>query len=134
MTRIVLVMHQPLAKAFADCARHILGREPDLHVVDIPADVSPDQQYQQLLDLLQGGLHEPVLILCDIFGATPFNIANRARKQFMAQGGHVQLITGTNLCMVLKALTDKDDNPERLCESVRQGALRGVVNAQDACC
>lgn len=134
MARIVLVMHQPLASAFADCARHVLGREPELDIVDVPADACPDQQAGVLLSLLQARPSEAVLILCDIFGATPFNIANRVRKQFMQQGGHVQLITGTNLCMVLKALTDKDDDPDRLSELVRQGALRGVVNAQDACC
>lgn len=130
----MLVMHEPLASAFADCAKHVLGREPDLECVNVPADACPDQQASSLLAVLKSRPQEPVLILCDIFGATPFNIANRVRKQFMQQGGHVQLITGTNLCMVLKALTDKDDDPGRLSEAVRQGALRGVVNAQDASC
>jgi PTS system ascorbate-specific IIA component len=134
MARIVLVMHEPLATAFAQCARHVLGREPDLHVVDVPADTDTGALEQQLLGLFSQQPATPVLVLCDIFGATPFNVANQARKKFIEKGGHAHLITGTNLCMVLKALTEKDDNPEQLSEAVRQGALRGVINANDACC
>jgi PTS system ascorbate-specific IIA component len=32
--------------------------------------------------------------------------------------------------MVLKALTDQQENPESFSERVRQGALRGIVNAE----
>lgn len=134
MTHIVLIMHEPLASAFEACARHVLGREPDLCAIDVAADADTDQLEKRLLEHFQQWPGEPVLMLCDIFGATPFNVANRVRKQVTEAGGHVQLITGTNLCMVLKALTEKDDDPDRLSESVRQGALRGVVNAEDACC
>lgn len=129
MVRLVLVMHEPLGSAFSDCAAHILGYEPDVLVFDVHADDSPDESTQRLERLLDVRPDEGVLILCDIYGATPFNIASRVVRNLNARGMNVALITGTNLCMVIKALTDKQENPEMLSEIVRQGALRGIVRA-----
>ncbi|UHL64609.1 PTS sugar transporter subunit IIA [Paralcaligenes sp. KSB-10] len=129
MARIVLVMHAPLATAFSECAQHVLGSKSDLQVFDVHPDDSPDEQVSRLVELLAAGRQEGVLILCDIFGATPFNIASRALKLAVQQGISGHLITGTNLCMVLKALTDQEKNPDELSEAVRKGALKGIVNA-----
>ncbi|HUH39932.1 MAG TPA: hypothetical protein VL024_03575, partial [Castellaniella sp.] len=80
-----------------------------------------------------GNPDDPVLVLSDLYGATPFNIATEALRQASALGLPSHLLTGTNLCMVLKALTDQQENPETFSERVRQGAVRGIVNADDAC-
>ena len=129
MVRLALVMHAPLGRSFADCAAHILGHEPDILVFDVHADDSPDDAVQRLEGLLAPHRGEGALILCDIYGATPFNIASRAVRSLTTQGMSVALVTGTNLCMVLKAPTDNQDNPEELSEKVRQGALKGIVRA-----
>ena len=129
MVSLALVMHSPLGQAFADCAQHVLGAPPDLLVFDVPADAPPDACAQKLQEQLQAKGTQGVLILCDIYGATPFNIARQAARSLTEQGLHVSLVTGTNLCMVLKALTDKQDNPEALSEKVRLGAQKGIVSA-----
>ncbi|WP_298015886.1 PTS sugar transporter subunit IIA [uncultured Castellaniella sp.] len=129
-TRLALVMHQPLGSAFSACAQHVLGRVPDLQVFDIMPDAPPREQTGRVLDWVhQGRIEEPILILCDLYGATPFNIAAQALRQALEEGYIIHLLTGTNACMVLKALTDQQENPESLSERVRQGALRGIVNA-----
>jgi len=131
MVQIILVMHAPLGEAFASCAQHILGAPPALTVLDVQPDAVPDACVAQLTQTMRahdGG----TLILCDIYGATPFNIASRAVKQATGQGLTAHLITGTNLCMVLKALTEQRDNPDALSEKVRLGALKGIVNADCA--
>ncbi|MGB6104449.1 MAG: PTS sugar transporter subunit IIA [Pusillimonas sp.] len=133
MTRIVLVMHEPLAAAFAACAEHVLGQKVELTVFDVAPDGDPETLEARLADILLQTPGEATLVLCDIFGATPFNIAKRAIKLATDQGLTAHLITGTNLCMVLKALTDQQTNPEQLSESVQLGALRGIVNADHEC-
>jgi len=133
MARIVLVMHQPLGSAFAACAEHVLGQKADLTVFDVAPDAEPAVLIDDLSQRLLQDTHEATLVLCDIFGATPFNIAKQALRRATEQGLTAHLITGTNLCMVLKALTDQQENPDKLSESVRQGALRGIVNADQAC-
>ncbi len=132
MARIVLVMHEPLGSAFAACAEHILGQKAELTVFDVSPDAEPAPLISELSQRLLQNADEATLVLCDIFGATPFNIAKQALKLANEHGLTAHLITGTNLCMVLKALTDQQENPDKLSESVRLGALRGIVNADQA--
>lgn len=135
MTRIILVMHEPLGAAFAACAEHVLGRSPDLIVFDVAPDAQPEREVKRLLGQILGDSPaESVLILCDLYGATPFNIAAEALRQTVDRGVVGHMLTGTNACMVLKALTAQQDDPEALSESVRLGALRGIVNADQPCC
>lgn len=132
--RIALVMHDPLGAAFRACAAHILGRRPSLQVFDIAPDADPAAQTDRLLRWLRSGdTDAPVLMLCDLYGATPFNIAAAAWRQARTEGYVIHLLTGTNVCMLLKALTDQQENPDLLSERVRQGALRGIVSAEPPC-
>lgn len=134
MTRIVLVMHEPLGAAFAACAKHVLGRPPELLVFDVAPDAQPELEVERLLEQISGDQPaESVLVLCDLYGATPFNIAVEALRRAADRGVVGHMLTGTNACMVLKALTAQQDNPEALSENVRLGALRGIVNADQSC-
>ena len=129
MARIVLVMHEPLGRAFAECAAHVLGREPQLTVFDVVADENPEVATARLAETLGAPAQGATLVLSDIFGATPFNIARKALAQTAERGVQGHLVTGTNLCMVLKALTANQDDPEKFSETIRQAAVRGIVDA-----
>lgn len=129
MACIVLVMHEPLGSAFAECAAHVLGRDPELVVFDVVADENPEEATDRLTELLRSRSGSTILVLSDIFGATPFNIARKALARVAEQGGQGHLVTGTNLCMILKALTENYDDPEKFSETIRQAAVRGIVDA-----
>ncbi|NLC36108.1 MAG: PTS sugar transporter subunit IIA [Alcaligenaceae bacterium] len=129
MARIVLVMHAPLGRAFAECAAHVLGRVPQLAVFDVVADENPESAIKRVARALIEHSDGEVLVLSDIFGATPFNIARKALDEAAQRGVHGHLVTGTNLCMVLKALTSCQENPEKFSETIRQAAVRGIVDA-----
>lgn len=133
MVRIVLVMHEPMGAAFAACAQHVLGKPPEMTVFDVSPDGDPEILAPELEQILMRHPGDETLVLCDLYGATPFNIAVQGMKQAMAKGLVAHLITGTNVCMVLKALTDQSKEPEKMAERVRQGALRGIVSANEAC-
>lgn len=131
--RVVLVAHAPLASAWRDCAEHVLGRKPDAECVDVPADVDTEALYQQLLGRLaepsQDGRESGVLVLCDVYGATPFNIARRVVQQLNLEGRQAILLTGANLCMVLKSLTTSSDELPALAALVVEAGRKGVVDA-----
>ncbi|NYT23587.1 PTS sugar transporter subunit IIA [Alcaligenaceae bacterium] len=129
MARIILVMHEPLGRAFAECAAHVLGREPQLTVFDVVPDENPEVAAKRLTRMLAEHSEGAILVLSDIFGATPFNIARKALAQAAERGAQGHLVTGTNLCMVLKALTDNQDDPEKFSETIRRAAVRGIVDA-----
>lgn len=123
-------MHEPLATAFSRCAEHVLGGpQSRLHVVDIPADANVDAASEQLSRYLVQAPLPGSLILCDLYGATPFNVARNAIKQARQQGASVELLTGANLNMVLKALTDPGPEPYALRENVRSSVFRGMVGS-----
>lgn len=133
MVRIILVMHAPLGSAFFQCAEHVLGNASGLTVVDILPTDEPARKTGEIADIIASRPDEPVLILSDLFGATPFNIASQALRVATQRGGRGHLVTGTNLCMVLKALTERQENPDKLTEKVRLGALKGIIDADHKC-
>lgn len=126
-------MHSPLGDAFSRCAGHVLGAAQPLTVFDIGPEDDPVQKTAALVDFMRQAPGDPVLVLCDIFGATPFNIAKQAVDRANRHGMDAYLITGTNLCMVIKALTDHQENPDKLLENIRRGAMRGIVDACHNC-
>jgi len=131
MCRIALIAHAPLASAWASCATHILGAPAQLDCVDIAPDVDSDATVAALVQqLLPGAQHNGLLILSDVFGATPFNIARRVVQQLQAQGHAAALLSGTNLCMLLKALTLPEDNVRLLAGQVLQSGRKGMVQAE----
>lgn len=121
-------MHEPLASAFADCAQHVMGTMPEMDVVDIKPDenveIKTQELTQQLLKHKQG-----VLVLCDLVGATPYNIAKSAVEQAQQQGCAASMITGANLNMVIKAITDTTADPFKLRDEVCTRAINGIILA-----
>lgn len=131
MTRVVLVMHEPLGAAFASCVTHVLGAaQAKLSVFDVPPDGDVTALSQALCHLLRNDPHTDCLVLCDLVGATPYNIAQHATTQLKQQGKAVCVLAGANLNMVLKALTDRQPDILALRASVSRSAMRGIVAAE----
>ncbi len=135
--RVVLVMHEPLGQAFAQCVAHVLGSEaPALDVFDVEPDAPPEALVDELAPRLRSRGEDEVLVVTDIAGATPFNVARQAVERARGEGARVSLVSGANLCMVLKALTTATAASaagacECLSERVRLGAVRGIVDADE---
>lgn len=130
MVSVVLVMHKPLGAAFAHCVEHVLGHPSSrLHVADIAADADVEHESEQLAQHLVQLSPPGSLVLCDLYGATPFNVAKRAIALAEDRGAHACMLSGANLYMVLKALTDQARDPETLRASVRRRVLRGIVGS-----
>jgi PTS system ascorbate-specific IIA component len=101
MIGILLITHNGLADSMADCVRHVMGCiPPNLKTLSILADDEPEQKEAEaralVAELDTGG---GVLILSDMFGATPSNIARR-----LYQPGHIEGLAGVNLPMLLRAV------------------------------
>lgn len=84
-----------------DCVAHVLGHVPQhLKVLTVHADDDPQLKLaegQEFVRELDNG--EGVLILADIFGATPSNIAGQ-----LCHEGHVMGVAGLNLPMLLRVV------------------------------
>lgn len=122
---ILLIGHAPLPSALLACACHVFGSDPGgVAALDVPPEGDPAQlagAARQAVAALDAG--RGVLVLTDLFGATPSNIAVQ-----LANAPHVEVLTGMSLPMLLRALTYRGSlSLEVLVEKATAGALAGVM-------
>ena len=121
-TRILLIAHFPLAQALRECALHVFADSAD-HVLalDVLADEAPEATLARAQTLL-GESSAPLLVLCDLFGATPCNVAQR-----LVAGRAAQLIAGVNLPMLLRAVCYRQQGLEEVAARALAGASQGIM-------
>ena len=125
MIGILIVSHGAFGESLIHSASHVLGKRPlflrqlGVTVHDDPDAILPvAEDLIRFLDQGQG-----VLVLSDIYGATPSNIAVKLLKR-----GKVAGVAGVNLPMLIRALTYRDEPLESLLEKALSGAIEGVGN------
>lgn len=124
MIGILVVSHEPLGTALLHCTRHIFGRlPPQLAALDVIPDEDPDQALnaaRELIRRINDG--SGVIVLTDLFGATPARIAGR-----LVDPGRIVVIAGVNLPLLVKALTHRrgplDEIASKLLVGVRDTIL-----------
>lgn len=129
MVGILLVSHGAFGESLIHCASHVLGKRPlYLRQVGVTVHDDPDAIIPVAEDLIrfldQGA---GVLVMTDIFGATPSNIAMRVLK-----AGRVEGIAGVNLPMLIRALTYRDEGLEVVIQKALSGGSEGVVRMPSA--
>jgi PTS system ascorbate-specific IIA component len=121
--RILIIAHTPLASTLRQCVGHVFEDKADaLLTLDVQPNVAPQDSLRQALALLGDDTHTPVLVLTDIVGATPCNVAQRVLKNVRGK-----LIAGVNLPMLLRAVTYQEQSLEDLANLVQGGGIQGVV-------
>lgn len=123
MSGLLIIAHAPLASALRSVAAHVYPDSLD-HVaaLDVAQDWSPEQTEQLARDALAAIRDPQALILTDVFGATPCNVAQR-----VADGGDVRLVTGVNVPMLWRALCYAHEPVDQLAARVVAGSAQGVM-------
>lgn len=125
MIGIFLITHGSLGESLIQCACHVLNKRPlqlaqlGVSAQDDPLDALP--LARDMLKLVDSG--SGVLMLTDIFGATPSNIALK-----LIQPGQFEAVTGANLPMLLRVLTYRDKDMETLVSKAVSGGHDGVLH------
>jgi mannose PTS system EIIA component len=124
MIGILLVSHGAFGESLIHCASHVLGKRP-LYVRQLGVTVHDDPEEilpvaEDLIRFLDQG--QGVLVMTDIYGATPSNIAARILKP-----GRVEGIAGVNLPMLIRALTYRDEPLEAVVAKALSGGSEGVM-------
>ena len=123
MNRLLIIAHAPLASAMRQCALHVF---PDcdayLSALDVQPNMSPEETQAQARILLEQLDCEHTLLLTDLFGATPCNVAQK-----LVDGVHTRLVAGLNLPMLLRAISYRHEPLEMLVNRVISGGTQGVL-------
>lgn len=121
-------MHRPMATAFQQCAEHVLSGPRQIWCFDVDAINDVDAEAQRVLEGIPGDSAQRFFLLNDLYGATPYRVAQLVKRQLRAQGKDVFLVTGASVPMVLKALTDSvGDNFEGYATAIAQTSLRAAI-------
>jgi PTS system ascorbate-specific IIA component len=120
---ILIIAHAPLANALRDCAMHVY---PECADEVIALDVLPDAQPEETLRLanlaLQNVSQEGLLVLTDIFGATPANVAQK-----LVGARRAKLIAGANVPMLFRAVSYRHESLDDLVARALAGGTQGVM-------
>lgn len=122
MIDVLVVTHGPIAEALVETARTILGSLPNVEAVAVGWSEDPAQLNSRLLaarQRLSGG--DGLLILTDMFGGTPTNLALT-----LLETGRVEVVTGVNLPMLLRLVGLRDAPLADVANKVREAGVSSM--------
>jgi PTS system mannose-specific IIA component len=121
--RIFIVAHAPLAQALKACAMHVYPEcAQEVLALDVQANDTPEQSLQAAQQLWMDTPDGDVLVLTDVLGATPANVA-----QQWARGRKTKIIAGVNLPMLLRSVCYRHEPLDGLLQRAMTGGALGVV-------
>jgi PTS system ascorbate-specific IIA component len=131
MAGILIIAHTPIASAMLSFAEHVYGSIPGhIQAVDIPAHEDAKISFERVLAAAKAvEMHGELLVLTDVMGATPANVASRLMSQQSSAGVKlkVQILAGLNLPMLMRAVSYKDDALDVLAQKTLQGGQNGIL-------
>jgi PTS system ascorbate-specific IIA component len=120
---ILIIAHAPLASALRQCVLHVF---PDVEQSMAALDVQPNMPTDETLAAARNVLtlirRERTLVLTDMFGATPCNVAQK-----LVDGASSRLIAGVNLPMLLRAVTYRNESMDEWVSRVLAGGTQGIM-------
>jgi len=131
MIGVLIVTHGEIGTALLASANQILGgRQDQVMTLSVWRQDDPDDlvlRARELLDQIDAG--DGVLVLTDIFGATPGNVASR-----LLDDGHIEGVSGVSLPMLLRVLTGRNGSLPAAVKRALSGGNEGVVHMNSDRC
>ncbi|MEE3327201.1 MAG: PTS sugar transporter subunit IIA [Myxococcota bacterium] len=125
---VVIVTHYGVGKEFLQALRLILPEAPEFPFVSLEPAEPVDQMRSRILTAIkQVDQGEGVLILTDMFGGTPSNVA----LSFLSEH-RVEVVTGVNLPMLIKLGSLREEKPlEELAGFIKDYGQRNISVASE---
>lgn len=102
---IILASHGPFAQGALECAQMLMGEQENIHIISVLIDSNIDMLRQEMQNsysqLNQGN---GVIILVDIMGGTPCNLAS----ELLISHNDVLLFCGFNIPVLLEVLNNRE--------------------------
>lgn len=129
---IVIVAHEPMASALYACGCHVFHAQQGVLIYDVGAENDPAVSRAAVVRLIhEADSGSGVLVLTDMLGATPSNVATQAADTARTEGHAVALLAGANTPMLLRALTYKHLSLEEVTKRAMAGAKDAVLRVDD---
>jgi PTS system ascorbate-specific IIA component len=120
---VLLIAHAPLASALLSVAGHCYEEKGHLfEAIDVEPTMSAETVEALAREALARLNAPDVLVLTDVFGATPCNVAQR-----LSDGVHVRVVAGVNVPMLWRSLCYLGEPLDALVARAVSGASQGVM-------
>ena len=124
MIGVVIVTHGKLAEAFMAVTEHVVGKQSQMAAIGIEPEDDGDNARELILKAIKAvDTGKGVVILTDMFGGTPSNLAISVMRE---QG--VEVIAGVNLPMMIKLASVRGKVPLQDAVNQAQDAARKYIN------
>ena len=124
MIGILILTHGTLGESLIHCASHVLNKRPlRLKQLGVTAQYDPAlllPQARALAKELDDGAG--VLILSDMYGGTPSNLASK-----LVAPGKIEAVAGVSLPMLIRVLTYRDRDLQTIVTKAISGGCEGVI-------
>jgi len=132
MIGVLIITHGATGADMLATATQVIGAPPPrAAALGLARDEDPEAalaRARALLSTLEDG--SGVLVLTDMFGATPGNVASR-----LLADGRVEGVSGLSLPMLVRALGARDGTLQASVARALSGGTEGVVHMnRDRCC
>lgn len=129
MIGLVLVTHGRLAAEFITAMEHVVGPQESIEAICIGPDDDMERRRKDIAKAIskvdQG---QGVIILTDLFGGTPSNLAISLMKS-----ENIEVIAGVNLPMLIRALNYRDEPLAVVVEKALDGGTEGITRMAHSC-
>ena len=123
MNGIFIIAHAPLASAFRQCVLHVFpDNSAGVVALDVQPNMPPEETLAQARIMFERLGTSHALVLADVFGATPCNVAQK-----LVDGVNSRLVTGINLPMLLRTVSYRHEPLDALVARALAGATQGVM-------
>ena len=122
-TAILIIAHAPLASALRECVLHVYPEAADgVAALDVLPHEAPEITRLTALASLQRLGAPNTLVLTDVFGATPCNVAQK-----VVDGVHSKLVAGVNLPMLLRTVNYRHEPLDILVARAMSGGTQCIM-------
>lgn len=122
--KILLISHEDIGSALLNATRHTFGKLPiPAKVIGVKYDADPEKLVKRVSTIAEKAGDEGILILTDLYGATPCNIALGLKHH-----KNIQVISGLNMPMLIRVMNYPTLTLPELANKAVSGGKDGVVN------
>ena len=127
MIGVLIIAHGSLGESLVDAVTHVLGARPaQFEVFAVSASDDPLLLLPKAREAIKGiDTGEGALVFSDIYGASPSNLAVK-----LLDPGHVEVIAGVNLPMLVRAFTYRTKGLDTLVKKAISGGCEGVLHVE----
>jgi len=125
MIGILIIAHGSLGESLVHCVSHVLGKPPpQLQSLAVGMNDDPSDLLPAALELVKNiDTGQGVLVLSDMYGATPCNLVLK-----LLSPGQVEGVAGVNLPMLVRLLNYRETSLKKCLEKAISGGRDGVVH------